>query len=113
MTFLEWQAFIDSTYEQKGSRRAAKWLRALLYTLRSYIKAHPPEVDNDEVAYECVRQECEEVFVIVAGPDGTLSKAELLAAHGGEPALAPSHRPPWSPNPSYEADIVITGTLDR
>jgi hypothetical protein len=54
----------------------------------------------DEVAYECVRQECEEVFVAVAGPDETLSKAELVAAHGGEPTLAPSHTPSWSANPS-------------
>ena len=96
----EWQAFIDNTYEAKGPKKGPKWLRALLHTLRTYIKAQASTADeaaaeepNDEVQYEVMRQECEEVFKIVAGPDETLTKEELVTAHGGL-------HPPNDPNPS-------------
>jgi hypothetical protein len=84
----EWQAFIDTTYEAKGPKKGPKWLRNLLHTIRTYIKAEAGTLEaeqgrNAEVEYEVVRQECEEVFKAVAGPDSTLTKAELVAAHGG------------------------------
>ena len=89
VTLEEWQTFIDNTYQAKGPKKAPKWLRALLHTLRTYIKAQastvaePAEEQNDEVEYEVMRQECEEVFKVVAGPDETLTKEELVTAHGG------------------------------